>query len=201
MEYTIHQMDSLSEWENVEYISVNNYPWGGSYRPNVTAKAILVRGQYFAVRMECEESSPRAVYTENNSNIYEDSCMECFINFKPLLEGSGYINLEANANGALFSGYGECSIDRVLLCDRNLIEPPVTALVYPNRWSCDFIIPLSLIEQIYGNARFETGDILKGNFFKCGDKTETAHYATWAPNGNPSPAFHMPQNFGKLIIG
>lgn len=201
MEYRIKQTETLPDWSSIEHITVSNYPWGGSYQPNVTVKAVLVRDQYFAVHMECEERSPRAMNKEDNSNIYEDSCMECFINFKPDASAAGYINLEANANGALYSGYGKDGSERTLLSKIGLdVMPSVTATVMPDKWICDFRIPLASISKIYGDAEFSPGDVLRGNFLKCGDKTHTPHYGAWTLIDNPTPAFHMPQYFGTLII-
>ena len=199
--YTIHQLDADPNWDAVPIAEVNTCPWGGDYLPRITAQVVLVRGQYFLARMECWEKSPRAVQTEQNSSIYEDSCMEFFVNFKPEQQGSGYINLEANANGALCSAYGTSGAGRKYLSGTGFPMPEVTAKVLEDRWACEFKIPLGLIKGLYGNDEFETGDILQGNFFKCGDKTEKPHYITWAPNKNPDPAFHLPEYFGILVIG
>ena len=40
-----------------------------------------------------------------------------------------------------------------------------------------------------------------GNFFKCGDLTEQAHYLSWNPVTSEQPDFHRPQDFGLLRFG
>lgn len=201
MNYTIQQLDAEPNWDRIPFVEVNTRPWGGEYLPRITAQLVLVRGQYFFARMECWETSPRAVQTEPNSSIYEDSCMEFFVNFKPEQPESGYLNLEANANGALCSAYGTSGAGRKYLCDTGLPMPEAFAKVLEDRWVCEFKIPLALIKGLYGDDSFQTGDVLKGNFFKCGDKTEIPHFITWAPNKNPTPAFHLPEYFGILTVG
>ena len=42
---------------------------------------------------------------------------------------------------------------------------------------------------------------VRGNFYKCGDKTAHPHFVSWNPVGTPSPDFHRPEFFGELLLG
>ena len=37
-----------------------------------------------------------------------------------------------------------------------------------------------------------------GNFYKCGDRTETPHYLAWAKLSCDHPDYHRRQDFGTL---
>ena len=56
------------------------------------------------------------------------------------------------------------------------------------------------IENIYGDAVFHSGDLLRGNFYKCGDRTEHPHYASFTKIDTPRPCFMDPDYFADMII-
>ena len=70
-------------------------------------------------------------------------------------------------------------------------------------WILHAQIPLSLLKQVYGISpdTFAPGFAFRGNFYKCGDKTDVAHYGMWNPVLTPTPDFHRPEFFGTLRIG
>jgi len=201
MTYVIQQVDDIPNWETIEPISISEYNWGGDYRPNALAKFCYRKGHGFLLQISCEEKNPKAVYFHDNEPVYKDSCLEIFMNFKPQVDGSGYINFECNANGALLCEYGKTGRDRIYLKDLGFSQPNVKLFKNADRWGYELFIPFSLIQGIYGDSCFQSGDILKGNFFKCGDDTQFPHYGSWTKIKNPTPSFHLSAYFGDLVIG
>ena len=201
MNYIIKQVDGAPNWDTIESISISKYNWGGKYRPNASAKLCYIKQDGFSLQISCEESNPKSVYFHNDEPVYKDSCLEFFVNFKPQTDGSGYLNFEGNANGALLCGYGPTKNSRNFLKDLKISPPRVKSLRENNLWGYELFIPLSLIQKVYGNLSFETGVILKGNFFKCGDETELPHYGSWTKINHPTPNFHLPEFFGTLEMG
>ena len=67
-------------------------------------------------------------------------------------------------------------------------------------WGYELMIPLSLIEGVYGPSRFETGSVIRGNFFKCGDETEFPHFGSYTKIDWEYPSFHRPQFFAEMQI-
>lgn len=199
--YVIKQVDSLPDWETVEPISISEYNWGGDYRPKTTARLCYITEEGFLLRIECEEQNPKAVYFHDNDPVYKDSCLEFFVNFKPHADSSGYINFEGNANGSLLCGYGNSRHNRKMVKDFGTPQPKVKPFRESNLWGYELWIPLSLIRKIYSDSSFKKGDILKGNFFKCGDETSIPHYGSWTKIGSPAPDYHLPEYFGTLEIG
>lgn len=70
----------------------------------------------------------------------------------------------------------------------------------PLRWTLAARIPLGLLQKIHRFASPRPGTVWRANFFKCGDATSRPHWLTWAPVDRPSPAFHVPRDFGTLVF-
>lgn len=178
---------------------VQHYPWGGDYRPRVTAELRYLEEIGFHVKMRCYETKVRAVNTEPDSAVYEDSCMECFLNFYPETSDL-YINFEVNGNGVMLCQTGSGKKNRTFLLKQGIKQPPVHVKRTEDWWEIEYVIPLSLINGVYGICQFQKGHQLKGNFYKCGDRTDCAHYGCWNPIEASKPNFHLPEFFGTLCL-
>lgn len=78
-------------------------------------------------------------------------------------------------------------------------------------WNCtcrpETTAQIAALEDAFA-VRMRTGDrnprtevlIMRGNFFKCAEKSEHPHYGCWAPVDLPRPDFHSPDYFGELIL-
>ena len=66
--------------------------------------------------------------------------------------------------------------------------------------SATFIIPTQTIHSLYGKLWFLPGDKLRGNFYKCGEKTPQPHWGSWAKLSGDTPQLHQPAYFGDLEI-
>lgn len=187
------------DWTRTEPLSVGCYPWGGEYRPVTTARVLIQNNVGLRIRMECRETKPKRTYTQPDSPVCRDSCLECFLN--PAPEGDfGYLNLECNANGALHAAYGRDRNDRVFLRDIGVALPQVNVQETAQVWSAEFTVPFSLLEALYQKPCFQPGDEIAVNFYKCGDETDPPHYGCWSPIETPQPDFHRPEFFGRLVV-
>ena len=199
-EYTVKVFQGDTPvWREVPELLVDTYPWGCPFEeaPAVAAEAALT-DQGLHILMAVAESDPLATFTENNQPVCQDSCLECFINFAPE-KGSDYINFECNANGALWSAFGPDREHRRFLRDLGLTEPEVKVHKSEAGWGVEYCISQEIIEALYGRP-LRPGDTIRANFYKCGDKTETPHYAVWNPVEAPAPDYHRPECFGILQI-
>ena len=70
----------------------------------------------------------------------------------------------------------------------------------PLRWTLEARIPFSLLQKIHRFPAPKTGSVWRGNFYKCGDETSRPHWLTWAKVDYPTPAFHVPKSFGRLVF-
>lgn len=200
MQYQVKTVTEKVDWAQIERIDIMNYPWGSDYMPHTSAWLYRVEGEGFYLKMRCEENEPKAVYKEANDPVYKDSCMEFFANFYPEDEKAGYMNFEMNSNGAILCEYGNPG-DRFYLRDKGFDYPKPIVTKGEGYWEVELMIPDTLIQVVYGHDHMTTSGRIKGNFYKCGDETHTAHYGCWNPIENEYPAFHKPEFFGELILG
>lgn len=184
----LHQVDTVN-WKTFPYKPQV------SFRIARTAREIWI---HFFVN----EQSVRAVNTEPNQPVYQDSCVEFFV--QPVSDGP-YMNFEFNAIGTCLSQVGPERAGRQFL-DPDTIRRISTRSSLGNtpfeerkdlhEWNLLVGIPLDLL---FGEEDPDlTGKHIRGNFYKCGDKLEVPHYLSWNPIGVERPDFHRPEFFGVL---
>lgn len=190
-----HIADFNGEWGNLEKHTIEQLNWKAfPYCPIVTFQ-IVHDGQVLYIHFEVEESHPvRAVNTNDQTPVYQDSCVEFFIQTP---DGS-YHNFEVNAKGALLAASGKERANRQprLPKDMQSIQRQSSAIVHEHHkysWSMQLGIPFAIL----GLARQNT---YKANFYKCGDLTPEKHYLSWSPIGTAKPDFHCPAFFGALFF-
>ena len=146
----------------------------------------------------------RAVTTEDQGAVWEDSCVEFFCQVPG---DKHYMNFECNCIGAMVASRRLGRAE-----DVQKLPPEEMALIkrkcsFPREvieerdgwfeWEVELQIPLRLIfrEQppVFPQA-------LRCNFYKCGDKTKKPHFLSWQPIPLPKPDFHCPQFFGEIVL-
>lgn len=176
-------------WEEIEPYEINHALWGSTYQPEAFAKLCYIKGDAIYVNMFVKEKEPKAVYTKNNDPVYKDSCLECFLNVNPD-KTDNYFNFEMNANGAILVGFGNGREHR------KSIDVDFVPFVFKNEegWGVTLIVPESFVLEYFSTIQ----DEWKGNFYKCGDETESVHFLSWSEVKEEKPNFHCPKWFGKL---
>ena len=199
--YTVKIVDDASEIENAEKLYVSEYKEGTpGYEPLTSAQLVYVKDKGFLCRMESEETDLRATVTEFDGDTYKDSCLEFFVNFAPE-RGDEYINLEGNPLGTLHCKYGKDRYVRNPLSSYGCTVVPQTTVLHPEvGWGLEYFIPMELIRVMFGKDSFKKGDILRANFYKCGDLTVHPHGGMWSVVEDVSLDFHKPEFFGELIL-
>lgn len=144
----------------------------------------------------------RASATHDFENVWEDSCVEFFVQ----REGEKtYRNFECNILGTLLASQRENRNDAQrltsfmpLISRFSTIQPRITA----DRHACDWTMFIEIPKEALGFAETEnlSEQTLRANFYKCGDNTPEPHYLSWNPIDVENPNFHLPEFFGKLIL-
>ena len=66
------------------------------------------------------------------------------------------------------------------------------------RWWAAVAISFRTLSELIGRTVAPAaGDAWKGNFYRCGGKTDP-QFACWSPIEFPRPDFHRPEFFGEL---
>ncbi len=183
-------------------IETLNWPDQFNYKPET---------QFFIARSEdavylhytVKGLSLKAVYSEDQSNVHEDSCVEFFC----MPEGAdSYTNFEFNAIGVCSASWRKGRSEGIVPFpegDMQRIERYATAGTEPfeektgeHSWELTVKIPLDMM----GVNPENLPEKIRGNFYKCADKTEAVHFVSWAPIATENPDFHRPEFFGELVL-
>lgn len=172
------------------------------YHP-LTTFTIAHSAKYIYVNFFVRCNFLRAVNYENNSPVYEDSCVVFFV--KP--DGAEtYCDFEFNCIGTIKAGrcVGEercvpmtdaeiATISVLPSCGRR----PFREIEGLFTWDLLAAIPLDLI-----GVEYEEGKALelRGNFYKCASGTSQPHFLSWALVGSEHPDFHRPESFGRIVL-
>jgi hypothetical protein len=184
--------------------SINRVNWNSfPYQPEVAFLMAYNQNNLF-LKFDVTENHIRAMETETNGNVWEDSCCEFFCAF----DNEGYYNLETNCIGTQLIGWGAKKEERTLLdsiiidavkkhttLEHKTIEPQSGRFEY----QLTMIIPAATFVNHPG-MKFTQGMQLKGNFYKCGDKTPEPHFVSWNPIEIKEPNFHRPDFFGTVEL-
>ncbi|WP_436414787.1 carbohydrate-binding family 9-like protein [Petrimonas sp.] len=142
----------------------------------------------------------RAENTKDFGSVWEDSCVEFFMQ----RDGEKiYRNFECNVLGALLAARHETREKSERLTEHmsSITRFSTIKHRYENhKQVSDWTMYLAIPKQAMGFAPNESlsGQKIRANFYKCGDKTPETHFISWNPIDLPKPNFHVPQFFGLL---
>ena len=177
-------------------------PWGPYMNPPEVHLKIGYCHRGFLLGFRVNENHLRAKYTEPNQPVYEDSCVEFFVNPG---QGAAYYNFEFNAIGTTLVQRGKSRADRRFLpehavgsitTESSLGKEAIELTEKPGPWTLAIFIPFRIFDEIEDKPL--PGDTMTGNFYKCGDGLPEPHYLSWKRVENSQPDFHRPEYFGIL---
>lgn len=196
--YAVAHIDGAPDWDAIPVLDIDNQQWLDPV--DIAAHAQLCYDdEAFYVRMWAEEADIRAEYPADDllANTYEDSCLEFFLS--PVPEDARYLNFEFNPNCAVGAQIGTEKANRTRLVRTDDVYEASSART-ESGWEITYKIPFDFIRQLYPDFTAESGTVLRGNFYKCGNLTANKHYLSWSPTDSDTPNFHMPECFGELVL-
>lgn len=197
------------DWSGVEPLEIDSFrPESSDHRPRTRARLLHTGGALCGI-FRVEDRYVRCRHTRFQDPVYEDSCVEVFL--QPKAAG-GYLNFEMNCGGALLSTHitdhrrvpgGFAAFSRLTEDEGRLVDvqASLAAPIEPERegpldWTLSFVIPVALLERRLGPIAPLSGQEWRANLFKCGDGTSHPHWASWSPVDELN--FHLPRCFGLL---
>ncbi|MEG2813661.1 MAG: carbohydrate-binding family 9-like protein [Oscillospiraceae bacterium] len=204
--YEIVTIGNKNEIERGNKANINIYNWSDKndkqdYRPNAFGVLCLLKNEGLFLHMECEETNPLATYTAQNEWVCQDSCLEFFTIPTPAKSQTSYLNFECNANGSLLCAFGDKIYPRKTITELGLDHPKAIPFKTQNSWGYELLIEFDLLSKLYNQEiSYQKGDIITGNFFKCGDKTQNPHFGSYTKIDSATPNFHQIQFFEKFIF-
>ena len=180
-----------------------NWPESFSEKPEVSVD-VTNDHEFLYLKYHVKGEQLRAVTTEDQGPVLEDSCVEFFCQVPG---DKHYMNFEANCIGAMVAsrrlGKNEgiepltaeqmATIERITMFPKEVIEERDGLFT----WDIELHIPLTLI---FGNSTPIFPQTLRVNLYKCADKTRKPHYLSWNPINLPAPNFHCPDFFGEIEL-
>ena len=188
----------LNGYESQEIVYT---PWiDFPYKPDVRV-AIAHSDDYIFLKYFVTENSIRAVNSQINSSVWEDSCVEFFIHFN---DDKGYYNFEFNCIGTPLVGFGKSRSERDLLTTEIVSTIQTESFISKVKkkdavcWELSVAIPLS----VFNHHSFSSlsGKEGSANFYKCGDQLPVPHFVAWNNIQSAEPNFHLPEFFGEIYF-
>lgn len=201
--YTIKKIQGTPDWSTIPVMPIDNQPWGEPV--DISAQAqICWDEENLYIRQEAWEKHIRREENGPLCRVCNDSCLEFF--FRPT-ERMDFFNFEINPNRAIYLGYGNGQ-DTLLRINfqskRDTImqeKLDIQTEITETGWVLTYKIPFAFVQRFFPEFQPKVGLQAYGNAYKCGDETEQIHYIAWNPIDWPEPAFHRPEQFGRLIFG
>lgn len=197
-EYAIIRRDDSLDWAAVPELAIDAVLWNTEAGVRAWAQLCWDEEALY-VRLRAREAEIRAEHPAEAllAMPCEDSCLEFF--FSPAAGDARYFNIEFNPNGCMYLGFGGDRESRVrLLPKRNPFDPAVRRT--QDGWEIAYRVPFAFVRQFYPDFQPKAGDALRANCYKCGDLTVREHYLSWNPCTSPTPDFHRPRDFGRMIL-
>ncbi len=138
--------------------------------------------------------------TEDNGEVWTDSCVEFFINF----DETGYYNLECTCIGKCLLGFRK---EKAVFthASQNILDtivrrPSLGTQPFSEKrdqvWTLEIVLPATAFFK--HDIADLSGMKAHGNFYKCGDSLTVPHFLSWNPIDNPAPNFHLEKFFGEI---
>ena len=173
------------------------YQWNDNdYRPDVRFE-LGMNEIGFTMHITIPEANPMREKTEHFDAVWEDSCVEWFVNFAPEI-CDRYFNFEVNALGTINVSFRKDRYDSKFLELEDVESLNIQTEILEDRWIVDYTVPFTLIEKYIPGYEFKEGMTIKANFYKCGG--EIRHHGMWQPVKVEKPDFHRPEYFGEIVL-
>lgn len=185
-----------------EFHKINKLNWKESYPYAPDVKFIIGHNnKEVFLRFFVHEQSVLAKVTENNGEVWTDSCVEFFISF----DDTGYYNFEFNCIGTMLLGFRK-EKDKCTHAGKEIIDAieryaslgviPFQEKHEDTSWELAVKIP---IKSFFKHSLTSLSALkAKANFYKCGDNMSVPHFLSWNAIHNPTPNFHLEKYFGDI---
>jgi hypothetical protein len=196
-------------WSHAETLEIAHFrPESSDHRPRTLARLLYdSRGLHGIYQVH--DRYVRCTRTAYGSEVWKDSCVEFFVQPSP---DKGYFNFEFNCGGAFLCSHildpervpgGFKAFAKVppalgqTVRVRSSLPPRVEPeFAEPLVWTLRFFLPFTLFEHYLGPLGSPSGQVWRGNFFKCAEENSHPHWASWSPVDQFN--FHRPNCFGAL---
>ncbi len=182
-------------------VTCNNWPASFPETPQVSFRMASNGNDELFIRFTVLEESTLAKITEDNGEVWTDSCVEFFL----ALDDSGYYNFEFTCIGKALLGFRKerpkaihatPEIMRTIKRLSSLGTANFGEKQLGHSWELLVAIPTTALFRHH--VETWTGLNARINVYKCGDHLSKPHYLSWKPIDTPEPNFHVPACFTEV---
>lgn len=185
-------------------IACCNWPEEFPYAPEVSFR-MFHTGDRLMLRFDVAENYTAALVTEDNGQVWTDSCVEFFI----APDEGLYYNFETTCIGRMLLAGRKSRNEDLQYAPAEVLASVKRFPTYPfgepfaeregdNRWSLTLAIPP---QALFRHALTDwSGFTARMNLYKCGDKLSHPHFLSWRPIQTESPDFHRPEFFEEVTF-
>ena len=198
-------------WKSVPTLDISHFYRTdlSTHRPKTQAK-ILYDKKGLYVHFRVEDQYVRAIETKYHGKVWEDACVEFFVEPKP---ERGYFNFEINCGGTMLLSYHEnpdwkgdslrssgavpwalAKEVKIYHSMPKVVDPEVEE---PTVWYVEYFIPFEVLETYVGDLEGAKGQTWRANFYKCAENNSHPHWASWSLIETKLD-FHQPEYFSEI---
>ena len=186
------------------HLSIDKVNWPNEFPKTLPVSVHIAHDNqkiYLYYQVEGEEL--RAVNTKDFMSVWEDSCVEFFMQRKG---EKIYRNFEFNVHGVLLASKHETRNSSEKFSEELMSSikrfTTIRHIYKSNRQLSDWTLYVEIPKSAIGFSQDEklSQQTIGANFYKCGDETNEPHFISWNPIDLPKPDFHVPQFFGELTF-
>lgn len=186
------------------HLSIDKVNWPNEFPKTLPVSVHIAHDNqkiYLYYQVEGEEL--RAVNTKDFMSVWEDSCVEFFMQRKG---EKTYRNFEFNVHGVLLASKHETRSSSEKFSEELMSSikrfTTIRHIYKSNRQLSDWTLYVEIPKNAIGFSQDEklSQQTIGANFYKCGDETNEPHFISWNPIDLPKPDFHVPQFFGELTF-
>ena len=200
LETVLQTLDAEVEPVSLDFVNWASYP----YKPEVTVQLAYNEHAFF-IKYQVHEKAILALATDPNGEVWTDSCVEFFISPD---NNSNYYNFEFNCIGTALLGFNQpnekvihASAEQIASIGRvsSLGNLPFAERKGDFDWQLIAAIPFDVLFK--HQFKPKAGQLIRVNFYKCGDHLSVPHFLSWTKIDTEQPSFHQPSFFGEIILG
>jgi hypothetical protein len=183
------------------------FPWHESGKMEQTIAKMLWDDTHLYVAFICEDAHIWAVHTERDSRVWLDDTVEVFTSPNPD-RPQAYFNIEMNVLGIFLDQFhpeGPGSRQQPDWDAEGIqVKTSIVGTLNDDSdedsyWILEVAIPFANFAGVARNTPPRPGDVWHLNLNRLGGNTNPQH-SQWSPSRTDRPAFHVPEDFGRVIF-
>lgn len=190
-------------WKSAPDIDDFKFPWWKSGKKEGTIAKMLWDDQYLYVAHICKDAWITARCREHDGPVSRDDCFEIMV-APNITKPNTYFNIEWNVLGTFVDGQRVQKKKRTWDANGVRISGKYVGTLNEDtdtdqHWIVEVAIPFKNFESVAVQTPPRSGDRWNLTLNRHGGDSNM-QYSTWSKADTPTPAFHVPHRFGRVIF-